>query len=456
MLGSILFNVLAFLLALGALITIHEFGHFWVARKMGVKVLRFSIGFGKPLLRKVGKKDQTEYVLAAIPLGGYVKMLDEREGPVDSVEKHRAFNNQSVWARIAIVAAGPIANFLLAIVAYWLMYLIGISGVLPLVGGVEAGSEAEKAGFQIEDQIISVDGDEMRTWNEVRLALLDRSLDADGSIDIGVKDIEGNTANRFVSIDSSRLLNGKGDVIGDLGIHHWWPNVEAIIGGVNSDGAAKAAGLLIGDRIISANAESVKNWRHWVEIVRAHPEQALKLQIERLGQEQTLSIIPKLKQERDTRIGFIGAWETQSSQQLERARTVVKYGPIQAIMIATKQTWNMTVLTVQMLGKLVIGEASLENISGPITIAQFAGQSASVGFDHYLSFIALISISLGVLNLLPVPVLDGGHLLYFFIELLKGKPLSEKIQIYGQQLGMVLLAGLMSIAFYNDILRLVG
>ncbi len=456
MLNEFIFNVMAFLVALGALITIHEYGHFWVARKAGVKVLKFSIGFGKPLYRRFGRKDHTEYAIATIPLGGYVKMLDEREAPVAPNERHRAFNNKSVWARIAIVAAGPIANFLLAVLAYWVMFMIGISGLVPLIGSVAENSAAGKAGFQYEDQILAIEGSETRTWNEVRLTLLDKSLGEQNRLNVTVKDVDGRIVERSIEIDSASLLNGKGDVIGDMGIDHWWPEVKPVIGGVSEDGAASAAGLQKGDLILRADGEHINTWRHWVELIRANPGRNINLQIERDGISQQLLIRPDTRDDGAQTIGFIGAWETQSRKMLERVRTVVKYGPVEALGQAIKRTWDMTVLTIQMLGKLIVGEASIENISGPITIAQFAGQSASVGLDHYLGFLALISVSLGVLNLLPVPVLDGGHLLYFFIEVLKGKPLSEKAQLYGQQIGMVLLAGLMSIAFYNDILRLVG
>ncbi|MCB1755138.1 MAG: RIP metalloprotease RseP [Gammaproteobacteria bacterium] len=456
MLNDLIFNVLAFLVALGALITIHEYGHFWVARKVGIKVLRFSIGFGKPLFSRTGRQDGTEFAVAAIPLGGYVKMLDEREGPVAAAEKHRAFNNQSVWARIAVVVAGPLANFLLAILAYWAMFMIGISGLVPLVGGVEENSTAAKAGFAYEDQIIAVGDTETRTWNDVRMALLDKSLVSDESITVTVRDKEGYQVERHILIDSAKLLNGKGDVIGDMGLEHWWPDVEPVIGGVSPGGAAETAGLLPDDLILQANGEPVSSWRQWVTFIRANPDTDIALLIERNGMQQDLLIRPQARQEGAESIGFIGAWETRSQAMLERVRTTVQYGPLDSLQNAVARTWNMTVLTVQMLGKLIVGEASVENISGPITIAQFAGQSASIGLDHYLGFLALISISLGVLNLLPVPMLDGGHLLYFFIEILKGKPLSEKTQLYGQQIGMVLLAGLMSIAFYNDILRLVG
>ena len=451
-----LFSAVAFIVALGALITIHEFGHFWVARKAGVKVLRFSVGFGKPLFKKIGKKDNTEFVVAAIPLGGYVKMLDEREGPVAPAERHRSFNNQSVWARIAIVAAGPIANFLLAIVAYWAMFIIGISGVVPLIGGVEENSAASRAGFQIEDKIIAVQGKQTRTWNQVRLAVLDASLDASGLMEVTVEDKDGTTRIRTLAVDSEGILKGKGDVIGDLGLQHWWPQVEPIIGGVSEDGAAKRAGLQAGDRVLTVNNQALQTWRDWVNIVRENPARPMELVIERDGIQMPLTVTPDERSHASGTIGYIGAWEGQSRLLLEKVRTVVRFSPIDAVTAALERTKDMSVLTVQMLWKLIVGQASIENISGPITIAQFAGQSASVGIDHYLGFLALISISLGVLNLLPVPMLDGGHLLYFFIEVIRGKPVSEKVQLFGQQIGMVLLAGLMSIAFYNDILRLIG
>ena len=456
MFGSFLFNALAFIVALGALIAIHEFGHFWVARKSGVKVLRFSIGFGKPLFSWRGKHDGTEYVLAAIPLGGYVKMLDEREAPVPEHERHRAFNTQSVWTRIAIVAAGPMANFLLAIAAYWLMFVIGISGIKPLLGDVQDGTPAAQAGFVAGETVVSVAGNETHTWNDVRMAVLEAAMDQSGNITVLTESDSGRQTTRYLAIDSSRVLQGQGDLLAELGLGLQMPDIEPVIGGVQPDGAAQAAGLMVGDRIVSVDGQRIDTWQAWVERVRTSPGSALEVLVEREGRDVQLLLTPAVRDTGTESIGFIGVWENASRAWFDSLRTQVRYGPLESIGSAAERTWDMSVMTVQMIGKLVMGQASIDNISGPITIAQFAGQSASIGIDHFLGFLALISISLGVLNLLPVPVLDGGHLLYFFIEIIKGRPLSERAQLFGQQIGMLLLAGMMSIAFYNDIVRLVG
>lgn len=456
MFGSFLFNALAFIVALGALIAIHEFGHFWVARKSGVKVLRFSIGFGKPLFSWRGQHDDTEYVLAAIPLGGYVKMLDEREGTVASHERHRAFNTQSVWTRIAIVAAGPVANFLLAIAAYWLMFVIGISGIKPLLGDVQEGTAAARAGFVAGETVVSVAGSETRTWNDVRMAVLEAAMDQNGSIAVLTEADSGRQTTRYLPVDSRSVLQGQGDLLAELGLGLQMPDIEPVIGGVQADGAAEAAGLLAGDRILQVEGQTIDTWQSWVERVRASPGTALNVLVDRDGRDVELTLTPAERDMGSEVIGFIGVWENASRAWFDSLRTQVRFGPLESLSSAAVRTWDMSVMTVQMIGKLVMGQASIDNISGPITIAQFAGQSASIGVDHFLGFLALISISLGVLNLLPVPVLDGGHLLYFFIEIIKGRPLSERAQLFGQQIGMLLLAGMMSIAFYNDIVRLVG
>ncbi|MBX2824834.1 MAG: RIP metalloprotease RseP [Gammaproteobacteria bacterium] len=456
MFGNIIFSVLAFLVALGVLISIHEFGHFWVARKMDVKVLKFSIGFGKSIWSRRGKTDDTEFAIAAIPLGGFVRMLDEREGEVKPQELHRAFNRKSVWARIAIVLAGPMANFILAILVYWIVYLSGISGLAPLLGEIDDDSPAQQAGFVFEDRIISINGVSTPSWGDARIELLQHSLKQHDTIDVQVETQAGTTETRTLTIADSMLLDAETDAVQQLGINQWWPRVDPVIGGIQPGGAASEAGLLIGDRVIQVNEVPIATWRDFVVIVRENPAQELELELEREGQPARALLVPGEKAVDSGKIGFIGVWETQSAELLPKARVVVSYPPLEALTRAFSQTWAMSTLTLRMLWKLLVGEASLDNISGPISIAQYAGQSASVGIDHYLNFLALISISLGVLNLLPIPLLDGGHLLYYLIEILSGKPLSERIQIMGQQVGLVLLGSLMLLAFYNDIWRLVG
>ncbi len=454
---SFLLSLVAFIVAIGILVTIHEFGHYWVARKMGVKVLRFSIGFGKPLWKKVAGDDATEYVLAAIPLGGYVKMLDEREGDVDPAEVDRAFNRKSVWARIAIVLAGPIANLILAVFLYWIVFIVGITGVAPIVGVPEANSPAEVAGFESGDKIVAVAGRNTPTWDTVYVALLDAIVDNTELLDFSVETEDGQSASRSLGIDSAELLSSQGDIVGKLGLQRWWPEVDPVIGGVVPDGAAEAAGLKVGDRILTSDGVEVESWGDWVRIIRASPEKTLVLQVQRSTGTEAINLTPARLERESGVIGFIGARETQSQAVIdEKLRTVERYGPLQSISKAFQRTWDMMTVSVGMIGKLFTGEASLKNtVSGPISIAQFAGQSVSVGIDHYINFIALVSISLGIFNLFPVPMLDGGHLVYYAVEVVTGKPVSEKIQIVGQQVGLALLGTLMVFVFYQDILRLV-
>lgn len=454
MFSSIVLSAIAFLIALGILISIHEFGHFWVARKVGIKVLRYSIGFGKPLIRKVGKVDNTEFVLAAIPLGGYVKMLDEREGAVPASDRHRAFNRQPLWARSAVVVAGPLANFLLAIVAYWIVMMIGISGVAPLIGAPQPGSAAEQAGFVYEDRIVSVNGQQTQTWTDARIALLESSLGSPAPLQIQVEQANGQMLVRELPVTQDQMLKSDGDAVANLGFRTWWPEVDPVIGGLVDGGAADQAGLEIGDQIVSVDGVPVVTWRELVDIVQPSGGVELALVVSRDGNRMNINLTPQSVQAGEQTIGRIGVMETQSEVLSSKSQVVVRYPPVEAIGEALQRTWNMSVLTIRMLGKLFVGQASLDNISGPISIAQYAGQSASIGIDHYINFIALISISLAVLNLLPIPMLDGGHLVYFAAEAVTGKPVSEKVQIWGQQLGIVLLGSLMFLAFYNDIWRL--
>lgn len=454
MFSNVAFSALAFLVALGLLISIHEYGHFWVARRVGIKVLRYSIGFGHALFKRRGKVDDTEFVLAAIPLGGYVKMLDEREGNVPVSERHRAFNNKPLWARSAVVVAGPLANFLLAIIAYWIVMMIGISGIAPLVGTPVPDSAASRAGFEHEDRILSVNGQLTPTWTDARIALLESSLNTASPLDIEVEAIDGRRLVRQLSLTQDDMLKSDGDAVANLGFRTWWPEVDPIIGQVVSGGAAEAAGLLAGDKVLAIDDKMIDTWRDMVEIVQPSAGVALSVDILRADNPINVILTPESVQVGERTIGRIGVMENQSAELASKARVVVKHPPLAAFGQALERTWNMSVLTLRMLGKLLLGQASLDNISGPISIAQFAGQSASTGVDHYINFIALISISLAVLNLLPIPMLDGGHLLFFACEAIRGKPLPERVQIWGQQIGIALLGALMFLAFYNDIWRL--
>jgi len=455
---SILYSVAAFVAAIGILVTIHEFGHFWVARKMGVKVLRFSVGFGKPLWKKTAGPDQTEYVLACIPLGGYVKMLDEREGNVAENELDRTFNRKSVWRRFAIVAAGPMFNFLFAIAAYSLIYMMGIVGVKPVIGDVSSPSPAYSAGIRAQDTILSVNGIKTPSWQKARFTLLEESVGAE-SIVIEVERADFQIEKTIVDISQLQLLKKEQiDLIGELGFSAWRPNISPVIDEVVAGGAAEAAGLMANDKIVLLAGEMITNVHRWVELIRANPEQSLDLVVLRDARQVSLKITPKIRTVKDESYGFIGVMNRIEIPDDVRQKMAVieRYGPIEALGESIEKTWRMSWLTLKVLGKLVVGEASVKNLSGPITIARYAGISARVGIEQFITFLAIISISLGVLNLLPIPILDGGHLFYYLIEMLKGSPVSETTEVIGQKIGVVLLFGLMSIAVFNDLIRLVG
>ena len=348
---GILFNLAAFIFALGVLVSIHEWGHFYVARKMGVKVLRFSIGYGKPIWRYQSKTSNTEYVVGFIPLGGYVKMLDEREGTVAPADVDSAFNNKSVWARIAIVAAGPIANFILAIFAYWLTYTLGIIGTKPFVGELATGTPAYHAGFVADDLILDIDGQKTPTWESVRLTLLNRSMETGHDIRVLVEGSEGDQRQLTLLLDERPLLKEKGDPLNNIGLVPWRPKIQAVIGGVQAGGAAEASGLQSRDKIISADGENIESWREWVMLIREHPDKQIQLLIERSGRPVTLWITPREKTISTGKIGFIGAYETQSTDYVEKVKTVVRYGPVDAFVEAVHRTWQMSALTLQVLGK---------------------------------------------------------------------------------------------------------
>lgn len=451
--SSVLTSAAALIVTLGVLIAFHEFGHYWVARRMGVKVLRFSIGFGKPIWMRRAGKDQTEYAIAAIPLGGYVKMLDEREGDVAEADLPRAFNRQPVGKRIAIVAAGPVFNLVFAVLAYFIIYSTGVTGVRPFIGEVQSDSAADHAGFHVGDEILSVAGHSTPTWSSARLTLLDESLDK-ATVPVEVQDKEHKHRLLQLTLSGLTAQQKEADIIQHLGITTYRPPIPAVIGQLEKGGAAERDGLQVGDRVTAADGKPVKDWGDWVELIRKHPEQQLKIEVERKGVIQIIQLTPARLKTDEGVIGHIGAAPKIPKSQPQDYLTVVKYGPVEALSVAVSKTWQMSVITLRLIGKMIKGELSVKNLSGPITIANYAGVSASLGFTPFLSFLALISISLGVLNLLPIPILDGGHLLYYLVELIRGNPLSDAMQARLQQVGIVLLGMLMAVAIYNDIYRL--
>jgi regulator of sigma E protease len=447
--------LLAFIVAISVLVAVHEFGHFWVARKLGIKVLRFSIGFGKPLWSRTFGTDATEFVIAALPLGGYVKMLDEREGQVAETEAARAFNRQSLATRSAVILAGPVFNFIFAVLAYWLMFMNGIPGIKPVIGNVEPLSTAAQAGFLPRDELISIDGRETPTWDAATLALLDAAL---SSREIELRVRQPDASQRSLVMDFTGVNNAldKGGLLQNLGLSVWYPSVPAVIDKLVEGGPAELAGLQAGDRMVSADGQPIPDWNAWVEYVRARPGKLIELEVERQGLVVQLQLTPRAADVEGEQIGQIGAYVRQPEELLAQTQTEVRYGPVEALARAASKTWEMSALTVRTLWGMVVGKASIENISGPISIAQYAGYSAQIGLTSFLKFLAIVSVSLGVLNLLPVPVLDGGHLLYNVIEWIQGRPLSESAQQFGQQLGIAVLLLLMSVAFYNDLSRLFG
>ncbi len=447
------------LVALGLLITFHEFGHYWVARRMGVRVLKFSIGFGKKLWSKKGR-DGTEYVIAAIPLGGYVKMLDEREGEVAEQDLDEAFNRKSVWARIAIVAAGPVFNLIFTLLAFWLMFLLGMPESRPIIG--EVSGIAASAGLEPGDRIVSLDGDEIDTWLHASMGLITPALDREKVL-VEVEQADG--LRRQVELDLGQLGTDfqEEKALEGIGITPWRASLPAVVGEVSADSPAYRAGFKVDDRIISIGGEQVPDWA-WVGTLvqqQGSQGQPLKVTVERAGGELELSVMPAESSSgtfsKRLILGITNKPPDADLQaKISRAYFLNKYGLFNGLTAAGSEMWRLTGSTLGLLGRMLTGTASVKNLSGPISIARFANSSANAGVSSFLFFLGAISLSLGILNLLPIPVLDGGHLLYYLIELVKGSPVSEQIQAKGQYIGLMALFGLMGIAFFNDILRLVG
>jgi regulator of sigma E protease len=449
---SLLFTIVAFIVALGVLIVIHEYGHYLVARICGVKVLRFSVGFGKPLLVRRAGPDRTEWVIAALPFGGYVKMLDEREGPVAPHELHRAFNRMSVWRRIAIVVAGPLANFALAIVIYWGLFLHGVQEVKPVVGAPERGSIAAESGLTRGETVQSIDGEPVASWQDLRWKLLQVAVEK-RAVRIDTVDAKGNLASRTLDLSRFDLQGMEGDPLVSLGLRLYRPDLAPVMGRVEPGEAAEAAGLRAGDRVRTVDGREVHSWDEVVNAVQSHPGQRLLLGIERGGAALDVTVTPAAVQQGGRTLGRIGAAALIDPDAMKSLMTLVRYGPLPALRMSLARTWDTSAFSLKILGKMLTGEVSWKNLSGPVTIADYAGQSARLGLAAYVAFLALISISLGVLNLLPIPLLDGGHLLYYLVELLKGSPVSERAMELGQRFGLTVLLFLMVFALYNDINR---
>ncbi len=453
--NMVVVSVLAFVLAIGVLVAVHEWGHYIVARLVGVKVLRFSVGFGKPLWRRRSGPDQTEYCISSIPLGGYVKLLDEREGQVASHERHRTFNAQPIPGRIAILVAGPLMNFIFAVAAFWCMYQVGVPGLAPLVGNVEQGSMADVAGLRDGDRIVAINDQPVATWEGTVLGLLDAMLENPG-VTLELRGSQGEDRSRQVRLDTTGKLaelTEPGALLSGIGVSVWSPVIEPVISEVVSGESAAAAGMQVGDRLLYAGDQPIADWTEWVEFVRSRPGASVPVTVERDGIEKLLTLdIAAVADEGDV-IGRIGAGVTIPDDLYAGFRAEQRYTGMAGLRKAVQRTWSMSELTVRMVIRMVTGDVSARNISGPINIAQYAGYSASIGLASFLSFLAVVSLSLGIINLLPIPVLDGGQVVYQLAEAIKGQPLSERAQLLGQQIGIAFLVLIMSFAFYNDLSR---
>lgn len=453
-------TILAFIITIGLLVTIHEYGHFQVARWCNVKVLRFSIGFGKPLWQKKFGKDNTEFVLAAIPLGGFVKMLDEREQqaeenpvPQSETDLKRAFNRQSVWKRIAIVLAGPVANLLLAIILYWGLFMLGVTGMRPIIGVVADNSQAAQASLKSGEIIQKIAGKPVSTWQEARWLLLEESLE---NKTVEIEAINNNELMQHTLSFEGVNNDAEIDILKKIGLDVFKPKIPAVIGEILTDGAAEKAGFMPNDRILQIDNVVTDDWEQVVNIIKLSPNKKLQFEIKRGQEIVQVAVTPEAIKENKQTIGRMGAGVKLDKHELAKLLITQNYSPLLSLQKAIAKTWDTSIFSLKMLGKMLTGQVSLKGISGPVTIATFAGESANLGLKTFLSFLALVSISIGVLNLLPIPVLDGGHLMYYTIEIFKGSPVSEKTMLVGQKIGFVLLGLLMTIAIFNDFNRLIA
>lgn len=443
-------SLVYFLIALSLLIVIHEYGHFWVARRCGVKVLRFSVGFGKPLWSRLGR-DGTEYVIAPIPLGGYVKMLDEREGYVPENELGQAFNRQSLPKRMAIVVAGPAANLAFAVMAYWFLFVVGIPGIKPIVAEVAPQSIVAQAGMVSGDEILQIDGRDTPTWNSAFKALLRHAEQGDQA---QLTVASGGTQQTYGVTIPQLAIDEAGRLFSELGMTPLRPDIAPVLGQIVPDSPAAEAGLQEGDRLLTANGKELNNWNDWVELIQQNADETIPITIRRGDSVQPLSLSPEAGEDGKGRIG--AGVDTDFSRLPAELQSELRYDPVTALKEAVVQTWLFTSSTLSSLWGMLTGDVSTDNLGGPISIAQIAGSSAEQGLISFVSFLAMISITLGILNLLPIPMLDGGHLLMFIIEAVRGKPLPDEVQIRGQQIGLFLLLMLMFLAFFNDLSRLFG
>ena len=443
-------SLIFFLIALAILIIIHEYGHFWVARRCGVKVLRFSVGFGKPIWQKVGK-DGTEYVLAPIPMGGYVKMLDEREMPVSEEQAQFAFNRQSLAKRVAIVSAGPIANLIFAILAYWMLFVVGVSGIKPIIDDVHPDSIAAQAGLNPNDEILQVDGKRTPTWNSVYKALIQKAEYGERT---EILVLTSGIEQQYALVIPQVSIDQAGSILDKIGIEPLRPAIKPVLGEIVPDSPAQKAGLKVGDVLLSSQQQTIDNWSKWVELIQASAGKELNIEIQRNEQRLTLTLTPQAGDDGKGRIGaVVDASQSTIPQELQAE---LSYGPVEASWQAVIQTWDFSTSTLKSLWGMITGKVSTDNLGGPISIAQIAGSSAEQGVTSFISFLAMISITLGILNLLPIPMLDGGHLAMFAVEAVRGKPISEITQMQIQKVGFLILIMVMFIAFFNDLTRVFG